>query len=299
MAVASVKLRSMRGSESKPSTRKKFKQSVWEYVVLTDAITDTEQTVLADGRIPKVYSPHNTQGDMLVVDRSVELVTPYQNAGTHGQQWRVYVTFSDDVPCDPDDPDDPIDDPQELSWSTSRFQRPVEKDRDDKAILNGAGDPFEPAIEVDDAHDVLTVVRNEPFNDYTLSFARIYKNKINSAEFFGYPIGEAKCQDISATRQILGCDFFWRITYVFEFRKGGWQPNVLQQGFRYLESPANAFGQSSSSPKTATDELKQPFNTQVLIKNDGTILAPGEEPEFKTFNVYQEIDFNDLGFENQ
>src|SRR5262249_15878222 len=101
----------------------------------------------------------------------------------------------------PDQSAGPLFKRPDVRWGFANFQRPGiwTIDNPSRAIVNSAGEPFDPPVEIDDSRLVLTLVRNEPaFAPLT---SLLYKDAINSDTFLGAAPGLAKIAMLSSVRR--------------------------------------------------------------------------------------------------
>lgn len=200
--------------------------------------------------------------------------------------WQVVVTYSSVAP--EENQQDPLTADPKYSWGSAQFSRPIDFDIND-ALLNSAGDPFDPAIEKEDSRDVLRVTRNEA--TYSPSIASTYKNKVNSGTFYGYPPGHAKVFDISADsfRHTDG-NVYWTVNYEVHFSRDGFQPKVLDQGYRYINS------QGDQEHITVKDKEGQeiPVSSPKNLDGNGGILPEGGDAVFLDFEIYESANFAGL-----
>ena len=102
------------------------------YRAVTNSNHDTAVTVLAAApAFGAVYS-----GDMAAFCRRRRA----RNESFSKRVWIVTLAYSTEREIE----ENPLDDPAIITWDTDPFQKPVVKDRDGKAHLNSAGDPFDP-----------------------------------------------------------------------------------------------------------------------------------------------------------
>ncbi len=112
------------------------------WLVLTNDNDDNAKTVFDHASAPKIGSSHNTHAAAKCIGRSA---TPKLIATK--QAWIYVARYSTEF----DIAEDPLDDPARTEWSTETFQAVVSEDIHGDAILNSAGDPFDPPAEKDDS----------------------------------------------------------------------------------------------------------------------------------------------------
>ncbi len=202
--------------------------------------------------------------------------------------WLVTVSYSSAKDLQPN----PLNDPAEISWDGEPFQRPLIKDKDGKAVLNSAGDPFDPPIMRDDNRPVASVTKNV---GSVPTWVLNYRDVVNSDQFTldGLTIaaGKAKIKWISVSpRQERNGVSFRTLAFQIHLNKDGWAFEVLDRGFRELD------------PNDATkriqirDDEKRLVTEPVLLDGSGARLADPDENNavFRDFDGYEELPFSVL-----
>lgn len=77
--------------------------------------------------------------------------------------WIVTCSYSSKNENVVKDKDNPLNDVAQITWTTEQFQRVAAFDRDGDAILNSAGQIFDPPLQVDDTRVVVNIVTNQAF----------------------------------------------------------------------------------------------------------------------------------------
>jgi len=90
--------------------------------------------------------------------------------------WLVTANYSTEFEAE----ENPLDDPVVIEWTTEQFQRPFHKDIHGEAILNTAGDHFDPDVEGDDSRWAANISLNVPG---VPGWLRGYRDAINKASF--------------------------------------------------------------------------------------------------------------------
>ena len=188
----------------------------------------------------------------------------------------------------------PLAMPIEVSWSLRDHEAVLEVDQNGKAVLNTAGDPFDPPVTIDDPRLVMTVVRNEPI--FTLFYVLRYRNAINSDPFAGFDPFYSKVLNVQSRSQFhQEVGWYYQTTYEFEFISP--KVNETGQGFRKLVLN-QGMRQMSASGKPVHILLKGvPVNAPMLLDNNGKLLAPNATPVFLDFSAYPELPFSIFGFD--
>lgn len=202
-----------------------------------------------------------------------------------GKQWTVTANYG---PPPENTAGDPLSKPWEIDWSFAPYERPADQDSNGAPIVNTVGDPFSTATMRDDSRPVLTIVRNEA--TFSPALAYLYRDTVNSDDFFGASPGQVKVSNISGKRDfdpIYG--FFWAVTYAFTFDAAGYSKFILNQGFRELD--------------TNTGKLKNvtvqgvPVSEPVLLSKKGQAMPPNSPPFYCQFDLYFQAAFQPFGLE--
>jgi len=200
----------------------------------------------------------------------------------------------------------PIDWPAKISWKTNKYQKAITKDINGNAIVNSAGDPFDPPKEIPRSRWVVTITKNVL---QVPAAVLLYADGVNSTQFIvqgiAVPTGAAKVQDISVSEQQAGYDangntvLYYVFTWSFEmellnFRKNGssagWQLQPLDQGYR-CKDPNDA---SKRINITTNDVPKQLISSPALLDGNGNQVANPSTSSgvFLAFDVFLKFDFN-------
>jgi hypothetical protein len=276
MSIVSIKEMPSRSFQLNSSWERTYKRT---FQVITNNRYDTAVDVFEEVAI--------TIADVHPLDAFAYCLTVDINCVTEdGIGWTAQYDYG--PPPDPGNPDnqDPTQQPPEFSWTGIQFERPVDFDRDGKAIVNKAGDVFQTPVMRDDSRPMLQVVRNQlTFNP---SLAWRLRDVVNSSEFLGAPAGKVKSSYPTASRRWSNeYGFYWVVTYQFTFDSDGFSKKLLNQGLR----------------EKAEDELKNivvqgvPITEPVLLTEDGEQAEPDAPPVVLEFEVYNETDFSVFNLE--
>lgn len=215
-----------------PSSGKQTNTVVRGFLVVTDNKNDDHAEILADFRCPKFGQQHPTLQSLFVVS-----VKPRAEFGP--KIWTVTVAYSDERNLT----DDPTTDPAEIVWGGEQFQTPFTKDRDGKAVLNSAGDFFDPPHEIDDSRSLATITKNVPVQTH-VGLVLGFRNVINSDDIVidGVDVGskKAKIQWIEVSQKRERNDIAYRtLTIPIHLNEDSWEVDLLDQGYREKD-PADA-----------------------------------------------------------
>jgi hypothetical protein len=253
-------------------------EAAWR--VVTDSYTDTRTVIASDSRTPRMYQPHPDNPNALLINLSI---TP--EGDESGLVWEVRGQYSTsyDFPY----PRNPLERPARWSGSLAHFTRPALVDINGNAILNMAGDPYDPPLEADDSRQSFQAVRNEASPPW--SFSQTYKDAINSDSWNGAPPRTVKIFDISfGELQYENGYAFYPVTYSFQHNAENWLMKPLEIGY-------NGAKQTSGTWK------KVPFggDSEKLLKRiSSTLISFTDNPAEATFTswrYYKELPFAFLG----
>jgi hypothetical protein len=150
----------------------------------------------------------------------------------------------------------PLFRPPQIKWGSVKFRKPIDSaefigtylasgsqapltpqgpgDGTITALTTSAIEQFDPSVEIDDSRPTLTIVKNQINWDPALKDE--YKDAVNSDEFYGFPAGTWKVDDMGADSAYENNVFFWVVTYIFHRRPEGWDINLLDAGFHQISA---------------------------------------------------------------
>lgn len=209
---------------------------------------------------------------------------------TGGSWWEVTVNYG---PYDPGQfPQNPFQRPLEIAWSDSVFQTVVLYDNQGRAILNSAGDAFDPPVEADDNRPMLTVSRAEATYDPILTYN--YRDAVNADPFWGFPPLVWKMKSRRGTRTYnpdagTTSGYYWEVNYEFELNPLGWTRWILDQGLKVAGAGGGA--QAINAKDGGGENVTSP----ILLNGRGAILPAGAPPVFLPYNIYNILPFDVFG----
>ncbi len=202
--------------------------------------------------------------------------------------WLVTCSFSTEQEL----ASNPLDDPIKFIWGTEQFQRPYFKDRNGKAILNSAGDPFDPPVEGDDSRTTVTITQNV---SSVPAWFLLVRDKLNSAavSIGGISVGteRAKIQKVSASDQkFRGNTDYITIGATIHVQSESWQKSILDAGFREKSG--------SQMKSILNDDDKTRISSPAPLDGSGGVLSNPTTTNavFRDFDIYGTFDFNELPF---
>lgn len=286
------------------------------YLVETNQPHDSQMEVLRAPNLPTAGTPYATDrefdGAAIIVERSPKEI------GDTGMWWEVDVLYSSSAekqkqekPDRPKEekPDNPLDWAARYNWGFTNLTVPMVIDADDKAVVNSAGDPFDPLPVKETCLRTVTITRNEPTFD--VHEKRVYDNKRSANAFLGFDAGMARMLPIrSGERYVFNGISYFEVIYEIVFAYDCWQIKLLDQGPRYYLK--NAAGDllkvldrddngvlTGKHVQLDGNGFKRILTKPVYIPDVGTggggaDGADGKEHWIK-FNPYPKIDFGPLG----
>ena len=246
------------------------------YVVVTDDINDGPLTVRMAAGIPQIGDSYSLGNDYDPT-AFVKSITPTRK-GENSKVWEVVVEWSELAKVD-----NPLNRPAKKNWGFEQAGKVAWQDIDGKAILNSAGDYFDPPIEIEDSRPLLTVVRNDATFDPLLAID--YQDAVNEDRFLIANPGQCKVAGIEASEEEENDVKFWRVVFHFAFRREGWLAEPLDQG-RYATVDANGAAQKRTP---IPDKAGDPVTDPVPLDGKGAELvdATPETAKFLKFTVYK------------
>lgn len=200
--------------------------------------------------------------------------------------WQVTFGYSSEREIQPN----PLNDPAKITWGDEQFQRVLVKDKNGKAVVNTAGDAFDPPVMVDDARSVATVVKNVAA---VPTWILQYKNVVNSDEFeldgITIAAGYAKIKAIGVSDWQERNDIRYRtLTIPIFLSEEGWLIKVLNLGF-YTVNPLEP------EPRTRFPCVVQGkiVTVPVPLAADGSQIASPtiDNVHYEEFEAYEELPF--------
>jgi len=185
---------------------------------------------------------------------------------------------------------DPLAEPAVWRYACGQQEVAIEEDVDEFAMLNSAGDPFDPPPTRPEPYLIMTAVKNMADVDAN-SIVNDYLHHVNSAAFRGLPIGQVYLADFSASQKYKYGVHYYETQWTFWARERTWQLRILDCGFRCWPGPPTLANVRYliRGPDSA------PVQSPALLDGTGRQLVPGGTPVFLTFTICDSVDFNALG----
>jgi hypothetical protein len=216
------------GDNHGPATNTKGQRSYTRtFKLTTSAKTERAYHVGSHASLPVIGEVHPDDAGAWCTTLQVDPSDPWKG-------WTVTAEYSTEREL----AETPTDDPAEITWGYEQFQKPAITNYAGQAILNSAGDPFDPPIMIDDSRPHVTISKNlasVPVWIFT------YQDAINSGSFtvdgITVAAGLAKMQNITITRgQSRNGTSFRTVTFSIHLQKQGWSSKQLDAGFRQIGS---------------------------------------------------------------
>lgn len=259
------------------------------WLVLTDTRYQFEGQLLADG-IAAGYLP-------------VPFLSTHPNDATYlckrlrGRQernsplhWIVDADFDTKPWGDEEEEKPPLDRRARIRWSTTKYQKALEKDINGKGIVNSAGMPFNPPPLKDTSRWTATVTKNLALvPPYVLDLP----DKLNSGSFtLGGVTVAPKVAKIMAINigelQVEQDQEFYSFQYTLEFDPiDKWKGKYLQQGI---------LQKSGSDRIPCIDKHGQPVRSPVPLDSAGAQLSnpTTDNVVYTDYDICDSVDFNSL-----
>lgn len=244
---------------------------------LSTTANEGPYTVGSNNNLPRIGSVHYE--DPQAWCRSL---TVARAGGKDRNNWTVTANYDSSFELS----ENPLVQPAQISWDGENFEEVAIFDRDNKAVLNSAGDPFEGLFR-ERTRRIISIVKNvAAVPDWIITS----EDAVNSLAFvvdgFTVPIGKAK---LSAPRlgpwEFRNNTRFRQMTMTIKLNKDGWTAQPLDAGFRY---------KSGTDRKIITNTDGTLPTSPVCLNGSGAVLANPSPVNavFGAFNLYPAYDFN-------
>lgn len=286
---------------------------VHQYEVITNDRDDGPGVVLVQGQLaspdplPVQYSTYNLfdHSDNTSFCRSKVARRTIDDEGNFFH-WLVTCTWrpaDPGSPLNPPVPDNPLLDPIKYHVEWESFKTPVTKDKDDKPVVNSAGDPFE-GIELDDYHPIIVAVKNVSNLDVVLSINDLYRHTTNSDTWVvggspGYPVppGSARFESVTAgqLQQRAGISYY-EAAYRVKLTKAdeNWDIEVVDRGQRAWTAPKGQPGAKLEPVRVLSGPNEgEPLFDFANLNPDGTQKADDADPpgDLLSFSILKEAQY--------
>lgn len=282
--------------------------------ISSDGTTDNVLTVWNDSRTPVRGAASTWDTSLLCREVLVE-----RGDNTNRIEFIVTVQWSNESGTGVDlTLQAKLDEPPEIDFESGEAEVALTRTVDDRPVINTATDPFDPAPSFGEARPVLSYSRNEA--DFTWPTMQNYVNHINQGEFLGAEPRTVRLSRVRARKIILPEFSYWRVSYVFEYRKAGPSTNVydvigsssgvpvvtpvsdlggwdqVKQSVGYNQLAADASGNYKSVKIKSTGDGTDVGTPQWLDVTGAYVPPPREASQaiYCRFKTYPEADFSAL-----
>lgn len=191
--------------------------------------------------------------------------------------------------------------PPTVSIDQEEYTQALEYDlATEAAVVNPAGDKFDPAVEIPYTLDVITWEFFRSASQLNWATRSTYKNTINLESFTllgkTYPARTLRCTRYSVypvwETGPAGMSFFWRLVVVAKESPypWGWQPKILSTGRNKLVS----IGGGNFVRQAIIDRSGQPVAEPVALKSDGTEKLPADSFHYTEPTAFFEESWTNL-----
>lgn len=257
--------------------------------VKCDSDNDDIFTIAASGLLPANGDAHPNNADATLRSLSGEAEKDKKNyfVVTANYSAQARTVEEEEREAQPN----PLGRSAKLKWRTVKYTRAITKDKNGEAILNSAGDPFDPPVEIQASHWMVDVTRNI---SAAPSWIIDYEDAINATSFYLggllIPARVAKLSEIEIGEQATESGVrHYPFRMSIELRRETWRLKILDQGLHYYDDDAGEF-------KRAVDANMEPTAGPVLLDGMGGQLDnPSlDNAVFLDFDVFPENEFSIL-----
>lgn len=214
------------------------------YLIESDSKSDGEYAVGSHPNLPLVGSPHPEDPFAWCVGLTVLCTNGYK-------AWEVTADWSSEFAMS----EIPTNDAARIFWGSQKFPVPLDRDRNGEAVLNSAGDPFDPPLTRDSSRTVCTIEKNV---SSVPSWILSYKDRVNQSAFTvdGVTVaqGNAKIDDVRVGPEEYRNNIQFRsVSIVMHIDDNGWNFEPVDRGFRQLNDdgdPVDIVNKGDQSPVT-------------------------------------------------
>ncbi len=212
-------------------------------------------------------------------------LTPKARAGSR-LIWDVTGAYEERPDRQPDEAENPLEEPTTLSWSSEARSVAESKDKDGKAIVNSAGQQFDPPL-TGDRHTLVATLRyNSAVFNPVLGVD--FQDSVNEAATTVGNVNinprQGKILEIGSEERFFEDLIYWEVTIKVGLRRETWDRVVLDMGIYGLDDDGKIVRLITEDGEEATEPLK--------LNGSGKVLDPQTAPAaFRTFRVAKEKNF--------
>ncbi|OWK37884.1 hypothetical protein [Fimbriiglobus ruber] len=202
-------------------------------------------------------------------------------------------------PTQTDQSVDPPSRPPTFEWgsvATTRLLGP--KDQAGKAVVNSAGQVFDPPIEIPSHNATCTITSYKDISGFDpIAKINTFQDSINSAAFVmvicpgastTFPAKTVRCTKYACSTHCENNAYFWEVKIELEIKLAFWNPvSVLDAGTLQIAS-------AGLPPQPILDKNGAQVTSPVPLNGMGLPLNAGGTLQYIDFKGYQEVDFAGL-----
>ena len=192
-----------------------------------------------------IKEAHPSMASLYVTKISPKRLRPqctYPGDGTLASLWEITLEYGPWNPLTHWPSGNPLNKPVFPRFEVVPVEIAAFEDVDGEPIVNSAGDPYDPPLMRYKNRLKIIVERNESISTFSLSTILALSNTVNVATWNGFPAKTVHLLPIKmpelAYAQSVNL-FYFPITYEFEVDYDTWVKQVLNAGFRQLDSSGN------------------------------------------------------------
>lgn len=291
------------------SDEKGYVEGSRKWVVVSDNLNEWPIAVAAAVGVDQ-YDPHPAYPSTIARFLQMSQRNPDANV------WDVEIPYSDkpfDAEQQPNDlvtggeqqtPTRTAAQPPEIRpavWTFTRKEivKVLERDAvNDTPVVNSAGLPFDPPIEVPRSHQIIRIEFIKAV--LNLESIRDYWDRVNNAEWKKFPRGSVRVNDFSVKSTFeksgpSGMVGFWSCSCELEYNPDKWNPKkILDQGSIERVYVRDEFGNPIGQKYRPILVEGQP--AVMPLNGNGERLPVGQPLVYLDFNGYKELNFTEKFF---
>ncbi len=213
-------------------------------------------------------------------------LTPQLHASENRLIWDVTGAYEERPDREPDEAENPLEEPTTLSWSSEARSIAETKDKDGNAIVNSAGQQFDPPLTGDSHTLVATLKYNSAvFNPVQgVDFQDSVNEAATTVGNVNINARQGKILEIGAEERFFEDIIYWEVTVKVGLRRETWDRVVMDMGIYGLDDDGKIVRLITEDGEEATEPLK--------LNGSGKVLDPQTAPAvFITFRVSDEKNF--------
>lgn len=208
------------------------------------------------------------------------------------RKWTIEAEYSSKPIRENQQEENPLNRPAQIEIDTSSYKRAIWQDIESKAILNSAGDYFDPPIEIDQAFWTFRVKKNvADLPTWILDYENAVNNSAITIRGLSIPQHTGKLSNIRVGDLKIEGDYqYFEFSYTLEVRRDKWIPlKVLDQGLRFKDETNRKHIMDNSTPP-------RPVTSPRLLNGSGAVLSDPTPSNavYREFTVYYARNFSIL-----